>query len=91
MRKTYTAISLYISKNAAPQSRQSTMHRKKAPQSRQSTMIFSPVVGIGTHPLTRRRVCPLPFGSRGGGTFAGGKGGGGGGSNSDEGTVTVAP
>ncbi len=41
------------------------------------------------HPLTRRRMCPLPFGSGGGGTHSLCGGGGGRGSNSDEGTDTA--
>ncbi len=57
-------------------------------QSRESARPFLQLSKFGVpHPLTRRRVCPPPFGSGGGTHALAGEGAGG--PNSDEGRDTV--
>ncbi len=55
-------------------------HRKMGSytaQSRQSANLFLQSSKLGLpHPLTRKRVCPSPFGSGGRGTLAGERGSG---------------
>jgi hypothetical protein len=91
MPKTYTAISLYIAKNAAPHNRQSTLQSKKMQHHRVDRVLwfFLQSSELGPTPSTAGECVPSPFGSPGGTHSLAGKGVVGG-SNSDEGTDNVA-